>query len=79
MARGYGSDYRYDGDDYYRDMAVKWTGAMWAGFISSGVLMAAGAILWIVSPGDKTYHERKHGINVSGAPSGGTLSYVRRF
>lgn len=79
MARDYADDYHSYGDSHYRDQAVKWTKVMWAGLIGSGVLMAAGATLWIVSPGDKVYYERKHGVTVSGAPAGGAFSYTRRF
>jgi hypothetical protein len=81
MALNYADNYHYDGYEEYRTRARQWTGAMWAGFIGSAALMGSGIVLWILSPGDKRYYEKKHGIKSAKFPVNGfsPFSYVRRF
>ncbi len=74
---------RFDEDGLPEDRRRQrlWTGMMCAGTASGALLMTTGVVLWILSPGDKAYFDRKYGVAGVGPVegSGMILSYSRGF
>jgi hypothetical protein len=67
LAWKYGQDFRDTSWDTEADEKSRmWAGCMYAGFITGGALMITGAVLWILSPGDREWSERQL---VSGTPT----------
>lgn len=56
-----------------RSANKRWTGTAIAGYALGGALMVGGAVLWIVSPGDRAWAE-SHGVSTGLAPASGGLT-----